>query len=303
MRWVDISKLEIPDDWEATAEATLNELREEIQQAEQQAAADGADVRAARKAAITRGLKLQSRTDIWRTLATPLAELSNGKCWYSESLNPGSDKDIDHFRPKNRVDEDPDHEGYWWLAFKWRNYRYSCQWSNQRRVNTPGSTRGGKSDRFPVSGSFRASQETENWELEDIDLLDPTDLDDWKLLTFRPNGEPVPSKDPGTREHQKAEVSIEVYHLHSQELVRDRKNKATEVRLLIEDLDLLRPKITDPTFKRLYKNRQEDLLRLIDKGSEYSAAALAYARFYVYKMERGHQVKREWLEAMLNSNT
>lgn len=27
---------------------------------------------------------------------------------------------------------------------------------------------------FPVSGSFRASQETDDWELEDVDLLDPS---------------------------------------------------------------------------------------------------------------------------------
>ncbi|WP_008318270.1 hypothetical protein [Leptolyngbya sp. PCC 6406] len=305
MRWIDIERLAIaiPDGWEATAETALNELRGEIEQAEQQAIADGKDVKAARKNAITKGLSKSSRSKIWRDLAPHLSNLSNRKCWYSESLNSGSDKDVDHFRPKNRVDEDPDHEGYWWLAFKWSNYRYSCQWSNQRRVNTPGGTRGGKSDRFPVSGSFRARQETDDWELEDVDLLDPTDPNDWKLLTFRPNGEPVPALDPGTREYQRAEISIEVYHLHSQELVRDRKNKDSEVKRLVEELDTYFSKITDPQFRRIYKNRQKDLLRLIDKGSEYSAAALAYARFYVYKTEQGHQVKREWLEAMLNSNT
>ncbi|WP_346291248.1 hypothetical protein [Sphaerothrix gracilis] len=306
MRWVDIDRLEIPDHWEETAEAALNDLRNEIEQAEQQALADGKDaqgVKKARKDAITDGLKKSSRPDIWRRLAPHLSALSNGKCWYSESLNPGSDKDIDHFRPKNRVDEDPNHEGYWWLAFHWKNYRYSCQWCNQRRVNTPGGTKGGKSYRFPVSGSFRASQETDDWELEDIDLLDPTDPGDWKLLTFRPNGEPVPASNPETREYQRAQVSIEVYHLHSQELVRDRKNKASEVRRLVEELDTYFSKITDPEFRRIYKNRQKDLLRLIDKGSEYSAAALAYARFCVYKKGQGDQVKREWLETMLNSNT
>jgi hypothetical protein len=62
------------------------------------------------------------------------------------------------------------------------------------------------------------------------------------------------------------------------------------------------PKIDDLEMKRFYKERQKALLRLIHPDSEYSAAALAYARFEIYKMERGHQVKREWLEEILNSN-
>lgn len=303
MRWVDIDQLEIPDGWEEKADTALNKLREAIEGAEQQAVIDGSNAKLARKAVITKELKKKSHTKIWRELAPQLAKLFNKKCWYSESLNPGSDKDVDHFRPKNRVDEDPEHEGYWWLAFNWRNYRYSCQWCNQRRVDAQNKTEGGKWDRFPVSGTFRANQEIDHWESEDINLLDPIDPDDWKLLTFLPNGEPKPARPQGTREYERAEISIQVYHLHCQELVRDRKKKATEVRLLVEELDTLILKITDPIIRKIYKNRQKDLFRLIDKNSEYSAAALAYARFYVYKMERGHQVKREWLEEMLNSNT
>lgn len=303
MRWVDIDQLEIPDGWEEKADTALNRLREAIGRAEQQAIIAGSDVKLARKAVITRELKKKSRTKIWRELAPQLAKLCNKKCWYSESLNPGSDKDVDHFRPKNRVDEDPEHEGYWWLAFNWRNYRYSCQWCNQRRVDAQNRTEGGKWDRFPVSGTFRASREIDNWESEDINLLDPIDPDDWKLLTFLPNGEPTPARPEGTREYERAEISIQVYHLHCQELVRDRKKKAAEIKLLVEEIDILILKITDPIIRKIYKNRQKDLFRLINKNSEYSAAALAYARFYVYKRERGHQVKREWLEEMLNSNT
>jgi hypothetical protein len=43
----------------------------------------------------------------------------------------------------------------------------------------------------------------------------------------------------------------------------------------------------------------KELLRLIDRDSEYSAAALAYARSEIHKMERGHQVTREWLREIL----
>ena len=40
-------------------------------------------------------------------MSAALAQLSNSKCWYSESQNPTSDKNVDHFRPKGSVVEDP----------------------------------------------------------------------------------------------------------------------------------------------------------------------------------------------------
>lgn len=65
-------------------------------------------------------------------------------------------------------------------------------------------------------------------------------------------------------------------------------------------MEVLRSKITDLQIKEVYKNQQKALLRAIDDNSEYSSAALAYARAEVYKMEYGHQVKRQWLEDILN---
>jgi uncharacterized protein (TIGR02646 family) len=301
MRWVDIDELEFPDGWQRRADKALNELRKEIEDAEQAARLAGKDIAAARKTAITEGLKKKSRQQVWRELAKPLSVLQKGKCWYSESKNPTSDKDVDHFRPKNRVAEDSDHEGYWWLAFNWRNYRYSCQWCNQRRVDAANGTDGGKLDHFPVApGSFRARLEGDNWRQEEVELLDPIDPEDWKLLTFRTNGQPIPAKSPGTREHDRAETSIRIYHLHCRELVIERKNLAGKIERLIQYMETLRSKINDPEMRELYKSQQKELLKAIKDNAEYSAAALAYARGQIYKMERGHQVKRQWLEDILN---
>ena len=38
----------------------------------------------------------------WVALRDAFEEFSNGKCWYVECRNPGTDNDIDHFRPKLR---------------------------------------------------------------------------------------------------------------------------------------------------------------------------------------------------------
>jgi len=300
MRFVDINQLELPGGWQERADQALNALRDEITKAEKEAVAAGQDPVNARKAAITKGLELAARKKIWHDISPKLAALKKNKCWYSESRNPTSDKNIDHFRPKNRVAEDPDHEGYWWLAFTWQNYRYSSQWCNQRRVDAINGTEGGKWDQFPLrSGGFRAYKEDDDLELEEPDLLDPIDPEDWKLLTFRPDGHPTPAKQPGTREYDRAMISIQVYHLHCKDLVGDRRMVASMIQRVIQDLERLRPQITDLKIRNIYKSRERDLLRVIHPDADYSAAALAYARAEIYADRAGHQIKREWLEEML----
>ncbi len=36
----------------------------------------------------------------WVALRVAFSAISHGKCWYVECKNPGTDDDIDHFRPK-----------------------------------------------------------------------------------------------------------------------------------------------------------------------------------------------------------
>jgi hypothetical protein len=301
MRFVDIELLELPNGWQGQADAALNALRDEIAQAEAVARAAGNNPVPARRAAITAGLDTPARQRIWRDLAPNLGSLRKGKCWYSESLNPTSDKNVDHFRPKNRVEEDPTHEGYWWLAFAPRNFRYSSQWCNQRRVDRVNGTNGGKADHFPLCAhGIRAQQEVDNLELEDPQLLDPTDPEDWKLMTFLPDGYPTPTKPMDTAEHQRAATSIDVYHLHCKPLVNGRAAVAGAIHRIVQDLERLRPQIDDLRMRALYKTREVELLRAIHPDSEYSSAALAYARAEVYKLELGQQVTREWLQEILN---
>lgn len=301
MRFVDMAPLQFPNGWHARAAQALADLRTEINEAEAAAQAAGEDPVAARKAAIAAGLNRPARQQIWRDLGPHLSDLRKGKCWYSESLNPTSDKNVDHFRPKGRVEEDPSHEGYWWLAFTFQNFRYSSQWCNQRRVEKVKGTSGGKADHFPLLASgVRARQEGDDLELEDPELLDPTDPDDWKLLTFLPDGYPTPARPKGTPEHQRAAKSIEIYHLHCKPLVNGRFAVAGGMQRIVQDLERLRPRITDLQIRRIYKNRHVELLQAIHPDSEYSAAARAYARAEIYKLEGEHQVKRDWLEEILN---
>jgi hypothetical protein len=301
MRFVDITLLQFPPGWQGRADQALADLRREIAEADAAARGEGGDAVAARKSAIRAGLSQPARQQIWGDLKPHLSALRKEKCWYSESLNPTSDKNVDHFRPKGRVEEDATHEGYWWLAFTPRNFRYASQWCNQRRVDDTHGTSGGKSDHFPLlAHGVRARQEGDDLELEDPELLDPIDPDDWKLLTFLPDGFPTPAKPEGTAEHRRAVKSIEIYHLHCKPLVNGRLAVAGEIKRIVQDLERLRPRIDDLQIRAFYKNRHIELLRAIHPDSEYSAAARAYARAEIYKLEGGHQVKRDWLEEILS---
>jgi len=54
------------------------------------------------------------------------------KCCYCErKRNQKRESDVEHFRPKAEVAEAPGHPGYWWMAYDWENYLFSCKTCNQ----------------------------------------------------------------------------------------------------------------------------------------------------------------------------
>ncbi|WP_422016660.1 hypothetical protein [Roseateles sp.] len=126
----------------------------------------------------------------WVALRAEFSAYSHGKCWYVECKNPGSDDDIDHFRPKLGVKEDTTHPGYFWLAFDWKNLRLSCHRANRPRINPDGAGTGGKAGHFPlVNPVARAFTPADGKGQEVPALLDPTDPQDVAMLTFQQNGE------------------------------------------------------------------------------------------------------------------
>src|SRR4051812_48374124 len=131
MRYVDAQAVgqNLPDGWAARAKQA-----EEAVEAAQPA---------------VRSAAVNARSAIWRDLKDTLKQVSHNKCWYCESIDIRSDNAVDHFRPKAAVADSPAHEGYWWLAFKWENYRFCCTYCNSRRLDDRGNV-GGKADRFPL---------------------------------------------------------------------------------------------------------------------------------------------------------
>lgn len=64
---------------------------------------------------------------VWRSAKTHLKEETRGKCAYCESATSTvAYGDVEHFRPNS---------GYWWLAYCYDNFLYSCQICNQTYKN------------------------------------------------------------------------------------------------------------------------------------------------------------------------
>ncbi len=63
-----------------------------------------------------------------------LNDIYKNKCAYCEQTPLGSPLQVEHFRPKNGVDEIV-HSGYYWLGYEWSNLLLSCGNCNSTKGN------------------------------------------------------------------------------------------------------------------------------------------------------------------------
>jgi len=222
--------------------------------------------------------------DIWqdKQLKEVFMMASFGKCWYCEAkVAQRADNAIDHFRPKNRVAEDKDHHGYWWLACEWHNYRFACTFCNSART-TPDST-GGKQDHFPLwDETKRVRLPTGRLGTEQPLLLDPLHAADVSYLTFESTGKPAPrySKEQDLYKYSRAAASIRCYHLDRSELNKDRRNliASMEEKLLSAEEFARDLQGENPTAENAYKHTFAALAEYIRPEAEFSSAARAFLR-------------------------
>lgn len=208
-------------------------------------------------AAVTAGKPVEINEQLYRrkSIKQELYFAKNGpfrgKCAYCECwITDFQHGDIEHFRPKKAatdIDDQPvlvpdgdgsvvtEHQGYYWLAYEWRNLLPSCQGCNQPGVvrdNVTGEERRiGKRNRFPVQGR-RAWQPGHDLAVEQPLLINPmeeepsahlaVDLDQGAMIPKSPRGQ----------------ACIEVFGLNLRDrLPEERKKAMNEVRgLLVEYL-------------------------------------------------------------------
>lgn len=266
MRYINLNNIVLPDGWTVKVQALNNQL-------------NAAATPKQRKEII-------EKNPIWKELFVPLSALSNGKCWYSEALDVMSDRDIDHFRPKNEAKNvdgiaRADDEGYWWLAFDFENFRFSSQYCNQLRKDkfNPDKETRGKWVYFPLFEGSAVAKTKPRCQDEEIMLLDPCDENDPPLLTFESKGKAIPNVDAilELRDKIRVETSIKIYHLDHGPLEELRERLWDFCQRMIDEI---RKITTDPEgVSNFGRNRvkflKDEIKKLTSREVELSAVAIA----------------------------
>lgn len=152
---------------------------------------------------------------IWTKHKVAFEKLSHHKCWFSEAFATVSDFQIEHFRPKKRVqlirNKDnyveartvADDEGYWWLSFELDNFRLAGSKPNQF-----------KGSYFPLeSGSRIGTSLSDSWKLEKPMFIDPCKKEDVDLITYDGVEPKEANPDVNSIEHIRARISINLFGL------------------------------------------------------------------------------------------
>ena len=283
MRFVDLTKLELPPGWEERAQRALQEV---------------SDLDDDNRASV-----ISRRKAIWTVLRPELGKLSDKKCWYCEvKVKPErSDVPIDHFRPKNRVNKKDceGHPGYWWLAFDWKNFRYSCTHCNSSHHDTTTDMTGGKADRFPLRDEAKRCRTPADLLSEEQPvLLDPTVITDPGLLWFDDDGSAHPKylKSTAPWPYRRARESIDIYHLNHSNLKEARQIVCNKCRRKVVEGDEAWKDLSKGSIRaeEQFKKAVEDLGEFMDENAEYSAAARATVMGL-------RSADRPWLDTVLTS--
>jgi len=215
---------------------------------------------------------IEKNSSLWGEVKGWLGKFSNGKCWFTEAKNPSCHLQVDHFRPKKAANG-PDRDGYWWLAFDFRNFRLCGNIVNPK-----------KGSHFPLKvGTVAALTPTDNHEDEACVLIDPIRVDDVDLLTFCELGKAVPSETTGWG-RERAERSIDLYNLNGHWPLRKARaqvwNTCKHLLDRIEYLIKLREEAeadgkTSPGWNVQIESLKRNLKSMVSPSAEFSAVARA----------------------------
>lgn len=216
----------------------------------------------------------------WSELKSWLRTFSDDKCWFTEARDLCSDYHVEHFRPK-KISKDLDnvtHDGYWWLSFDWENFRLCGSIPNTH-----------KSTYFPLhKDCSRALNQLEDIRDENPLLLDPTNPNDPKLISFIPTGDAVPAPIAKGWSFERAENSIRLYGLNDYPPLINARQVVWETckQCLKEYIDELQiSENMEIIGRNNIASRQkmidigERIFKLVDKKSEFSSVARACILF------------------------
>lgn len=235
----------------------------------------------------------------WTELYAFLSDLSENKCWYTEAPENSGEWEVDHYRPKNRAKNNdgsvtlPD--GYWWLAYEWKNYRLAGSFVNKRRKDKFDDKEEvhGKGDYFPLDLNSCVPCAVDG----DIDdevpyLLDPTSFYDTTLIGFDKDGVPISNFPKGTFEFDKVNISIDFLHLDNVVLNRNRSEVWNNIEHEINEVSKkLKHSANQALRNKVYNESYDKLKELTSRQKPYSSVAL--------NCLSANQNDHPWIKSML----
>ncbi len=194
---------------------------------------------------------------------TALIERQHNKCCFSEARFVGDYSDVEHFRPKGRVDEYPtnvsSYPGYYWIAYEWANL-YLCK----TRPNTSQ-----KRNYFPLYKDDERNRSHNDSFTESPKLIDPGKEDPRKFIRFHLD-EPISIDDD-----DRGKFNIDFFDLRHSEFEEGRRTKLkflTQIKKLIDKALSLGTPIDDPEIVESL-----DLLRYaMSPEAEFSSMAIDF---------------------------
>lgn len=216
---------------------------------------------------------IDDQADEYRKLREALWHLGSMKCWYSEARLQEQQGQVEHFRPKKKVAK-VKHSGYWWDAFDWTNLRLAHPTVNVRVTDYLTGKLAGKGTYFPLRDEAQRATDKAGEANESAVLLDPTVTNDCRLLSFDlSSGRPVPrfKREEDEWRFQRADLSIDFYHLDEGTWNVDRKDLIDETSKLCDELIAV-AKVVPRDIER-YELLVADLLDRIDHLAEFSTVA------------------------------
>lgn len=205
----------------------------------------------------------------WGKLKPWLEALSGGKCWFSETRQPYSHYDVEHFRPKKEAKgiDGQARDGYWWLAFDYTNFRLCGNVGNPK-----------KGGWFPLrAGSLCSSYSNRCEEAESAYLLDPIDDNDVALIAFDEEGKVIPM--PGISDWDQQRVHETTKRLKLNEHVRltdERRKVWQKVDRLIEEFNAAKERClrgNNPAAKEQMRQVRIRMREMIDTSADLSMVA------------------------------
>ena len=171
----------------------------------------------------------------WGEVKKDLSESQHGKCCFCErERDANRESDVDHFRPKlaHKNEPAPNHNGYWWLAYKWENLFFVCSECNSTY----------KKNFFPlINEDDRAFNKGDDLQKEKPYLLNPAtdDPEQFIIYDYRNNKVPVPVSSANDNDGR-GKKTVEVLGLNKRpDLITGRAEKLINMELCAKAINYM----------------------------------------------------------------